>query len=191
MLSLGVVTGAKWRPISGRRTQSALDDLVREQRRDEGDTDQTAKKNHIGHAFNPDAQPGSIRIADRQIRAQSAGKEGDGGHSRVLIDMRRSVLCFSKLHQPDQRRADANHRPRDRENVGGEALASCSYRDAVGHALLANLGSPEWRAPLTAGPMIQAAVENKYSFNMQVSAAAIAVPIEIIRTRPHLRHDDF
>ena len=49
-----------WRPISGRRTRSALDDLVREQRRDEGDTDQTAKKNHVSHSFDLKTQPGSI-----------------------------------------------------------------------------------------------------------------------------------
>jgi hypothetical protein len=45
--------------------------------------------------------------------------------------------------------------------------------------------------PRDGRPMIQTVVENKYSFNMQVSAAAIAAPIDIICTRPHLRHDDF
>jgi hypothetical protein len=36
------------------------------------------------------------------------------------------------------------------------------------------VGNPKWPARLTGGPMLRAVVENKYSFNMQVSAEAMA-----------------
>jgi len=39
---------------------------------------------------------------------------------------------------------------------------------------LLNLGNPKWPARLTGGAMIQTVVEDKYSFNMQVSAEAMA-----------------
>src|SRR5258708_1593937 len=39
---------------------------------------------------------------------------------------------------------------------------------------LLNVGNPKWPARLTGGPMIQTVVEDKYSFNMQVSAEAMA-----------------
>jgi hypothetical protein len=41
---------------------------------------------------------------------------------------------------------------------------------------LLNVGNPKWPARLTGGPMIQTVVEDKYSFNMQVSAEAMAAP---------------
>jgi hypothetical protein len=46
------------------------------------------------------------------------------------------VPRVGKLDQSDKRHAYADHRSRDRENVGGETLASGSYRDAVGHTSL-------------------------------------------------------
>jgi hypothetical protein len=39
---------------------------------------------------------------------------------------------------------------------------------------LLNAGNPKWPARLTGGSMIQSVVEDKYSFNMQVSAEAMA-----------------
>jgi hypothetical protein len=41
---------------------------------------------------------------------------------------------------------------------------------------LLNVGNPKWPARLTGGLMIQTVVENKYGFNMQVSAEAMAAP---------------
>jgi hypothetical protein len=38
------------------------------------------------------------------------------------------------------------------------------------------LGIPNWPARLTDEQMIQATIENKYSFNMQVSVKAMATP---------------
>jgi hypothetical protein len=39
---------------------------------------------------------------------------------------------------------------------------------------LLNVSNPKWPARLTGGLMIQTVVENKYGFNMQVSAEAMA-----------------
>jgi hypothetical protein len=38
------------------------------------------------------------------------------------------------------------------------------------------VGNPKWPARLTGGQMIQTAAENKYRFNMQVSAEDMAAP---------------
>jgi hypothetical protein len=37
------------------------------------------------------------------------------------------------------------------------------------------VGNPKWPARLTGGSMIHAIIENKYSFNMRVSAKAMAI----------------
>jgi hypothetical protein len=47
------------------------------------------------------------------------------------------------------------------------------------------MGNPKWPARLTGGAMIQMVVENKYSFNMQVSAEAMAAPDP---DHPHRKH---
>ena len=106
--NVSLVMGANRIPSLGGEQRFALDDLIRKQRCDEGDADQTAKKNHVRHSFDLKAQVGSIRIADRQIRGQRAREESDRGHRRIFIDMRRSALRFGKLDQSDQCRADAD-----------------------------------------------------------------------------------
>jgi hypothetical protein len=38
-----------------------------------------------------------------------------------------------------------------------------------------NVDNPKWPARLMGGPMIHVAIENKYSFNMRVSAKDMAI----------------
>ena len=60
-------------PFDNRNADTDLDDLIRKQRCDEGDSDQTAKKDHVRHSFDLKTQFRSVRIADRQTSERSQG----------------------------------------------------------------------------------------------------------------------
>jgi hypothetical protein len=49
------------------------------------------------------------------------------------------MFFFGELDQADQRHANADHRRRNRQDMRSERFASGSYRQSVGHGLLAEL----------------------------------------------------
>ena len=104
--------------------ERALDGFVGEERRDEPESDQAQDEGDVGDPFELGRDRVLASIAHRELRRGRAHEEQERRQRCILVDVARTDARFEDLHQPDEGRADANHRSCARQNMLWERACS-------------------------------------------------------------------